>query len=371
MAWLKREANSPNWYLCWRVEGRSRKRSTGTRDRRLAERILKAFDEELALDRFGVARESGGLPVADAIARYLQFVAEERSRKTYQGYRRTLKIFAAWQAAVRPAALISMLTAGDIDEFYRARRRDRGRDMRSLISDNTLAIDGRQLKAFFNWTKAQGWVTVNPVQRIPQPKKQSEHAAFMSERDVEQLLAAEDRADLRELYRFMLLTGCRATEATMLSWERIRLDHQLIYFSPEFRKRGIRHAVEISMGLANLIGEMRDRREKGSVACTGRVWCVSAAWASRKFRQARRRAKLPKSYHLHTLRHTAASHLIMAGVPMKAVAEILGCGIAMIEQHYGHLATGFKAKMLDASPLAKFGGALPEKPKGAANGRAG
>jgi len=44
----------------------------------------------------------------------------------------------------------------------------------------------------------------------------------------------------------------------------------------------------------------------------------------------------------HELRHTYASHAIMAGAPLMVVAENLGHrDTRMVEKHYGHLAQSF------------------------------
>ena len=43
MAKLSKIPRSPNWYIAWSDHGRSRIRSTGTRDRAAAEQMLKAF----------------------------------------------------------------------------------------------------------------------------------------------------------------------------------------------------------------------------------------------------------------------------------------------------------------------------------------
>jgi site-specific recombinase XerD len=46
--------------------------------------------------------------------------------------------------------------------------------------------------------------------------------------------------------------------------------------------------------------------------------------ALRAFKAAAKRAGLPTSVGLHTLRHTAASVMLENGVPLKIVSEILG-----------------------------------------------
>jgi integrase len=49
----------------------------------------------------------------------------------------------------------------------------------------------------------------------------------------------------------------------------------------------------------------------------------------------------------HILRHTAASHLVMAGVPLNVVAHNLGhSSTLMTERHYAHLAPSYVAETI-------------------------
>jgi integrase len=68
-------------------------------------------------------------------------------------------------------------------------------------------------------------------------------------------------------------------------------------------------------------------------------------------------AKVRPAATFHTLRHTYASHLVQAGVPLIFVAEALGHSDArMVTKHYGHLAPSHVADAIRAA-LPKFGGA--------------
>jgi hypothetical protein len=63
-------------------------------------------------------------------------------------------------------------------------------------------------------------------------------------------------------------------------------------------------------------------------------------WELRKqFIVARKKAKLPATVTLHTLRHTCASWLINAGVDLYTVGKILGHSSPQTNARYAHLAT--------------------------------
>jgi integrase len=75
----------------------------------------------------------------------------------------------------------------------------------------------------------------------------------------------------------------------------------------------------------------------------------------RAMRAACAAAKVRPAATFHTLRHTYASHLVQAGVPLIFVAETLGHSDArMVTKHYGHLAPSHVADAIRAA-LPKFG----------------
>jgi integrase len=62
-------------------------------------------------------------------------------------------------------------------------------------------------------------------------------------------------------------------------------------------------------------------------------WNLS--WPSHGWRWFADKAGL-KGVRLHDLRHTAASHMLMAGIPISIVAERLGCTEANVLRTYRH-----------------------------------
>ena len=63
--------------------------------------------------------------------------------------------------------------------------------------------------------------------------------------------------------------------------------------------------------------------------------------------QACRAANIMPPAGFHIIRHTAASHLVMSGVPLNVVAHNLGhADTRMTEKHYAHLAPSYLAETI-------------------------
>lgn len=62
----------------------------------------------------------------------------------------------------------------------------------------------------------------------------------------------------------------------------------------------------------------------------------------RPLAEACRAARIDPPIGFHALRHTWASHRIMRGMPLLAVAQVLGhADTRMVEKHYGHLSPSY------------------------------
>ena len=86
---------------------------------------------------------------------------------------------------------------------------------------------------------------------------------------------------------------------------------------------------------------------------TGDRWGKSNQ--DRPMREACAQAKIEPPANFHALRHTYASHSVMAGAPLLVVAKNLGhSDTRMVEKHYGHLSASYVAEAIRAA-APRFG----------------
>ena len=235
---------------------------------------------------------------------------------------------------------------------------------RGGLAASTRRVVYATLRDIFREAVANKLVKDNPMAEVKRPAREHTEASFLSPADATTLLAVlgEDPR-LEALVRLMLLTGMRSGEALGLSWELVDLDAGKLYVRQTLNRTsaglalgpvksdGSRRDLDIDPRLAEVLRGRRkaqaaDRLSApvGTYTDSGLVFTTALghAWeprtAQRRFAEAVKRAGLPSEVHLHTLRHSAASLLLAAGVSMKEVQAILGhANYAITADIYSHI----------------------------------
>jgi integrase len=173
-----------------------------------------------------------------------------------------------------------------------------------------------------------------------------------------QRLQNASATDLRPLVRSALLTGCRAGEllALRVADYDSRSRTLLIADSKSGRPRRV-PLTDQGVELFEQLVAGRAERDRLFSRSDGSAWYRMAV--ARAMQTACHAGKIHPAATFHVLRHTYASHLVQAGVPLLFVASALGhSDTRMVERHYGHLAPSQVADMIRAK-LPDFGRTSP------------
>lgn len=205
-------------------------------------------------------------------------------------------------------------------------------------ANRALGILGQMLTSAKRWNMLpSAWS--NPVQGI-RPNRRRTVGTFLSKCQLSRLgTALEQRASRgclpSSVLVMLLLTGCRIGEMLSLQWRDVRADRLHLRDS----KTGARDVV---MGSAarRLLTLHRGRSISTSAAAsvfplgTGNAYeRVRTVWLSVK-----REAGLSPTLRIHDLRHSFASHAIMAGESLFSVSRLLGHKRIQTTARYAHLA---------------------------------
>lgn len=184
-----------------------------------------------------------------------------------------------------------------------------------------------------------GWKTVRAFPKVGARRKD----AFLSMTQRKALIAACPD-DLATLVKAMLLTGARPGELAALNAS----DFDKRLGSLTLRGKTGERTVAISTAAAAFFAEVgKDKIGAAPMLATtyGQRWNKDS-W-KKIFKDAVDAAKLPGAVVMYSLRHTAISEMILAGMDSFIVAKLAGTSVAMIEKNYGHLKHSVVTAKLD------------------------
>jgi len=192
----------------------------------------------------------------------------------------------------------------------------------------------------------------NPVAAIRKPAKPAGRLRLLSKDEARHLLEVCKKSRNEKLYHYVQLllhTGMRPSEGAGLVWGQVDIDSRIIDLTvTKTKPRRVPLTIKAIEILLDIMPEKCKKRghvflpEKISVTVQRRP----NLFFRRAFNNAVIKAKI-EDFHMHDLRHTAASYLLMAGVDLRTLADILGHSTMQMVQRYTHLLDDHKLKAVD------------------------
>jgi integrase len=221
--------------------------------------------------------------------------------------------------------LLNEITKKDVEE-YKANRHALGRAPATINTE--LILLGAML------TKAieRGYITDNPTYAVPLYKARSRRVRFLTHEE-EIRLWKVCNPKMVPVVKLVLHTGLRQGEVMQLTWDDIDFERGLVRVRPEVDKGGEGGYIPMNKTLRGVLEELQQKSGR-----VGRVFHfrnqdvlrISFWWVCQK-------ANI-EDFHFHDLRHTFASRLVMAGVPLRTVQELLRHHDPSMTLRYAHLA---------------------------------
>ncbi len=186
------------------------------------------------------------------------------------------------------------------------------------------------------------WGKLATIPRVRWLKKTPAEVDFFSFEEADRLLAAAD-TDWHPMILVGLRTGLRRGELMALRWDdvdltagRITVRRNAVNGIIGTPKNNRTRELPLSDEAAASLRSVPSRFRGGLVFCTptGRLFTPSEVWTG--LHRATRKAGL-RTTGWHTLRHSFASHLVMRGVPLRAVQELMGHATIDMTMRYSHL----------------------------------
>ncbi len=372
----RRETSSgaSSWvaHATWQEGGRRRQAKRSFRTKKEAQ---AALTELLAAHQTGTFVAPSRTPVREFVGPWLAAL-ENQGRKptTLNGYRKALDGY--FLPRLGDVAL-QELRASDLDALYADLLRSGGRRGQGL-SMTTVHHLHAVVNKMLHDAERKGLVIRNVAKLANAPslttaRSKGPEMRVWSPDELARFLTSIEGNRNEAMFRVMAMTGVRRGEVVALRWSDVDLAaHRLtvnqaatvidgaeLVAAPKTRRS--RRAIDLDPDTVALLQRHRARQREQflmfgvSATASDRVFTNEAGEPIRPnsigqaFRRLVEAAGVPV-IRLHDLRHTHATHLLMAGVNVKVVSERLGhSSVSFTLDTYGHVMPGQQAEAAAAA----------------------
>jgi len=285
------------------------------------------------------------------VEKFLESLAVERqlSPLTIRNYRHYLTRFSRWQKKYFPKAGLGSIDLKKIQK-YRLFLARFSLPNGQRLSSSTQAYHVISLRTFFRWLVRRDYPVLTP-EKIDLPKQKTRSLKFLTTEQVGRLLSQptistpvglRDKAILETLFS----TGLRVSELVKLNRDQIDLKRREFgVVGKGGRPRVVFLSAQAVGWLQKYLGSRRDHWQPLFIRYSGHVsdqdkgerMRLTVRSVQRLVKKYVKKAKLPVDATVHTLRHSFATDLLIAGADLRAVQEMLGHKNIATTQIYTHV----------------------------------
>lgn len=212
---------------------------------------------------------------------------------------------------------LKALEPGDIRRLI-AKRLDEGYASRTVRG----VVD--VVRMMLRQAMGDGLVSRNVAELVQLPKLEQREPFHYSVEQAWQFLDAIADDSLHSLFLTAFGTGLRRSELLALTWRDVDLDAGVLYVRRSKTAAGVR---AIPLG-SFVVEELQGLQRR-----PGPIWPVTQWYVSARLPALAQRVGLPR-LRFHEIRHSTASILLDAGVPIELIRQILGQTRVAMTAHY-------------------------------------
>jgi integrase len=322
------------WHMCYSLDGRQHRVSTGTEKKKLAAAI---YGKQLVDIQEGKWFEN-----VSAKLRTLQEMIE-RYKKEYTDNRedyckgRDISIFKHFSTFFGRGAKLSAVQKR-LGEYISKRKL-------AKAAPATIVKEVRLLGRMFNIARKNWkWGVINPVKDIELPTVSNERVRYLRSDELRHFTKAienlpESDKWLKEVVVIGLNTALRLTPLTTLSWPELDLEKRQIFIDKIKMKNDEYASIPMTEEAFETFSELKKKKRKKKAANLvfhdqhGNPLPVRKV--QRAFSRLLRAAKIT-NFHFHDLRHCCASYLRQNGASLEDIAAVLGHKDLRMTLRYAH-----------------------------------
>ncbi len=328
-------SRSKYWYVdipaALSPTGKRLRKSTGTKDRRIAERIRSQKEDEIIHWGLGYPKNP---EVEEFLKAYLSYSRMKKDPKTTSLDERTLTKFIGRLDVSR----VGQITRQHV-EAYLGSRRKAGK------SSATIDQDRRVITTALNWALKNGLIARNPATGISLNVQDARKYIFSDAMLAQIFDQVRGDPRHRDLWLFLLYSGMRISEALAVQWEDVGPN----FIEVRNAKGGRVRKVPLTEALRTILQRHVESRPYvfgGAAPFTTRKITLRHLLRlidriNRKNEEAAQEAgeqpPPPIKGSLHTFKATYVTRALESGVPVSTVSSIVGTSEPVLKKHYSHL----------------------------------
>lgn len=324
------------YWMSYMANGEQKRESCLTSNKRHAEERFASRVTAVKEGRFFEIKKVESITFRDFANRYI----EEHSKINKKSWKNDIFRLTDLMAEFGDTYLHEIKTI-DIVKF-KAKQTQKISKFKRLTKVSTINRKLTLLKAILN--KAIEWdilKELNPAAKVSQFKENNTRDRYLSKEEVEKVYA-QSSGELLNLVKVAVHTGLRQGEIMGLSWKDIDINRKLIYV-----RRSGKGAYSTKSSKNRVVPMNEIAREVFlSILKQPNTDFIFNNNHRNGFKTALKRAKI-HDFRFHDLRHTFASYLVMAGVPLNTIRELLGHSTINMVLRYSHLTPHHKADSVE------------------------
>jgi integrase len=324
-----------SYYIRYQFHGTDIKERVGRKalgfTREMAKDALRARLGEIAQGRFNLEKTRKPIPFSKLAERYREY-----GKATKQAWEEEKHVFDSF-AKLFGETPLSQISTWQIEKWKTERRKE--------VKPGTVNRQLTVIKHAFRMAVQWGMTAHNPASSVKRLPVNDQRTRFLTAQEILELLKACEAQIvspwLLPLVTLALNTGMRQGELLRLTWDHVDLDRGVITVK---QTKNLRlKTIAINEPARQALTWLNENRYGDYLFMWPWSEPLGRTTAYDAFKKACDEAKIT-DFRFHDLRHTFASHLVMAGVDLVTVKELLGhVGIAMTVR-YSHLVKEHKAQ---------------------------
>ncbi len=287
-------------------------------DRETAEAFANKIEYRKYQVRNGLINDlKPNITFKEAVERYLDIACIQKKANTIEREMYVYNHLKKYIGNIR----IRFITPELLEGFIRYRYTE------NQVTPATIKIEVKTLRQFFNVLISHKYLMINPAKNVNGPKVNDKPIRFLTVEEETLLLETIDSEDFRDLIIAYLHTGARKSEILYKSFHWSKVD----FVNCRITLKGKRDKVR-TIPMNRTLQEILHRRRY--IMNLPEPFEFKYENVGKKLNIYYNRAGI-KNADVHTLRRTFGSRLVQKGVPIFAVAKLLGhSSVTITEKHY-------------------------------------